>query len=116
MVVEHARVLHTLDEDHNHLLAAAFEASLSGSTQGGAGLDPSSSAVGDFGLDDSVFAFPEGASGMDIGDELARELGEDWGIPMSATGQEYVLHVTQTLGLRLTLLTSSTVIKSACWG
>ncbi|EJF66721.1 hypothetical protein DICSQDRAFT_151165 [Dichomitus squalens LYAD-421 SS1] len=87
VTAEHPRALHTLEENHNYLLAAALEASLSGSVRGGTGIDASSSAVdGQFGFDDSVFAFPENAGGLDIGDELARELGEGWGVPVSASG------------------------------
>ncbi|KAI0724582.1 hypothetical protein C8T65DRAFT_704409 [Cerioporus squamosus] len=77
---EHGRALHTLDEPHSQLLAAAFDGSMSASVQGGAGFAASSSQVdGGFGFDDNLFALPEGAGGADIGDELARELGEGWG-------------------------------------
>ncbi len=80
IIPEHARGLHTLEEDHEYLLAAAFEGSLSGSGPGGAGFEASSSVVdGGFAFDDDVFALPEGAGIADIGDELARELGEGWG-------------------------------------
>ncbi|KAI0756960.1 Rec8 like protein-domain-containing protein [Daedaleopsis nitida] len=78
---ERGRGLHTLEEDHDHLLAAAFDGSLtgSGSTQGAVGFAASSSqADAGFGFDD-VFALPEDVAGADIGDELARELGEGWG-------------------------------------
>ncbi|RPD82524.1 hypothetical protein L226DRAFT_565089 [Lentinus tigrinus ALCF2SS1-7] len=76
---EHGRALHTLDEHHNHLLAAAFDGSLTASVQGGPGFAASSSQVEGFGFDDNLFELPEGAGGPDIGDELARELGEGWG-------------------------------------
>lgn len=80
IIQEHARALHVLEEDHKHLFMAAFEGSLSGSGQGGAGFEASSSVVdGGFALDDDVFALPEGVGIADIGDELARELGEGWG-------------------------------------
>ena len=69
-----------MEEDHKYLLAAAFEGSLSGSGQSGAGFEASSSvADGGFAFDDDVFALPEGPGIADIGDELARELGEGWG-------------------------------------
>lgn len=80
MIIEHGRGLHTLDEHHSHLLADSFGGSIGGSALSGAG--PSSSQFdGGFGLgfDDNVFALPEGAGDADIGDELARELGEGWG-------------------------------------
>ena len=80
IIPEHARALHTLEEDHKYLLAAAFEGSVSGSCQGGVGFEPSSSVIdGGFAFDDDVFALPAGADVADIGDELARELGEGWG-------------------------------------
>lgn len=80
IIREQARALHTLEEDHKYLLTAAFEGSLNGSGQGGAGFEASSSVVdGGFAFDDDVFALPEGAGIADIGDELARELGEGWG-------------------------------------
>ncbi|KAI0363909.1 hypothetical protein BV20DRAFT_65414 [Pilatotrama ljubarskyi] len=80
-VMENARALHTLDEHHDLLLADAFNVSLGGSALGG-GPDPSSSQFDGgfgFGLDDNVFDLPEGGGEADIGDELARELGEGWG-------------------------------------
>lgn len=80
MIMEHGRGLHTLDEHHSHLLADSFGGSIGGSALGGAG--PSSSQFDNgfgLGFDDNVFALPEGAGDADIGDELARELGEGWG-------------------------------------
>ncbi|PIL31935.1 hypothetical protein GSI_06639 [Ganoderma sinense ZZ0214-1] len=80
VIPEQARALHTLEEDHKYLLAAAFEGSLSGSGRGDAGFEASSSvADGGFAFDDDVFALPGEAGIADIGDELARELGEGWG-------------------------------------
>ena len=76
---EQARALHTLDENHNRLMFGALNSSITGSIQGVGGPEPSSSMMdGGFGFDD-VFAFPADAGGADIGDELARELGEGWG-------------------------------------
>lgn len=93
IIPEHARALHTLEEDHNYLLAAAFEGSLSGSGQGGAGFEPSSSVIdGGFAFDDDVFALPEGAGVADIGDELARELGEGWGGSIGQVERQWVLY------------------------
>ncbi|KAH9858181.1 Rec8 like protein-domain-containing protein [Lenzites betulinus] len=80
-LVEHGRGLHTLDEHHGHLLVDSFSGSISGSAPLG-GPGPSSSQFdGGLGLgfDDGLFNLPEGAGGADIGDELARELGEGWG-------------------------------------
>ncbi|KAI0655106.1 Rec8 like protein-domain-containing protein [Cubamyces menziesii] len=86
-IVEHARALHTLDEHHDHLLTGSHSDSVRGSALGG-GVGPSSSQFDGgfgFGFDDNVFALPEGAGGADIGDELARELGEDWGVSAPQT-------------------------------
>ncbi|KAI0825105.1 Rec8 like protein-domain-containing protein [Trametes gibbosa] len=80
-IVEHARGLHTLDEHHGHLLVDSFSGSIGGSAALG-GPGPSSSQFdGGFGLgfDDNLFGLPEGVAGADIGDELARELGDGWG-------------------------------------
>ncbi|EJD04134.1 uncharacterized protein FOMMEDRAFT_155258 [Fomitiporia mediterranea MF3/22] len=93
--------LHTLDESHELLLSTSFEAN--GSFL--AGFDPSSSQVdpamrfGSFAFDDNLFGagdhFDLGLG--DIGDELARELGEGWGadapnvsfdVPMQNDGQD----------------------------
>ncbi|KII94383.1 hypothetical protein PLICRDRAFT_425757 [Plicaturopsis crispa FD-325 SS-3] len=68
--------LHTLQEHHDHLLSASYDASFN--INGG----PSSSqadALGSYAFDDNFF----GSDGLDLGggfgDELARELGEGWG-------------------------------------
>ncbi|EIN13763.1 hypothetical protein PUNSTDRAFT_140229 [Punctularia strigosozonata HHB-11173 SS5] len=85
-VVEHARAnLHTLQEDHEHLLSNSFDASFS-ALWPQAGQDPSSSQA-DAGfnfLDDDLFG-AGGELGLDggIGDELAQELGEGWGVSAS---------------------------------
>ncbi|KAL5495434.1 REC8 [Sanghuangporus weigelae] len=82
--------LHTLDEHHEHLLSTSFDANGSFLI----GIDPSSSQIdpglrfGSFGFDDNIFG-PGDNFDMDlgdIGDELARELGEGWGadIPQAA--------------------------------
>ncbi|KAI0669869.1 Rec8 like protein-domain-containing protein [Trametes maxima] len=88
VIIENARALHTLDEHHNLLLSNAFGESIGGSA---AGAGPSSSAFDggfDLGFDDNVFALPAGAGEADIGDELARELGEDWGVSAIARPQD----------------------------
>lgn len=78
--MEHGRGLHTLEEHHSHLLADSFGGSIGGSALGGAGPSSSQFDMGfGLGFDDNVFALPEGAGDADIGDELARELGEGWG-------------------------------------
>lgn len=71
--------LHTLNENHEHLLSASFDVSPNGS-----GVLPPSSSQFDggfgYGLDDNFFGAPDGLDvGGGIGDELARELGEGWG-------------------------------------
>ncbi|KAI0801231.1 Rec8 like protein-domain-containing protein [Fomes fomentarius] len=94
---EHGRARHTLEEHHNHLLAAAFSGSLTGSVQGGAGFAASSSQVdGGFGFDDNLFELPEGLG--DIGDELARELGEGWGASATHGGNDQMVPSATGLG------------------
>jgi len=71
--------LHTLNENHEHLLSASFDVS-----QNGSGVLPPSSSQFDegfgYGLDDNFFGVPDDLDiGGGIGDELARELGEGWG-------------------------------------
>ena len=81
---------HTLDDHHGHFFFGALESSLTGSIQGPPGPGPSSSlADGGFGFDD-VFALPEEPGAADIGDELARELGEGWGGSIMSPQQECV--------------------------
>ena len=73
--VEHGRGdLHTLQEDHGHLLSSSLDAAF----QDMGGMVPSSSQFGGFALDDNFFEAVD--LGGDIGDELARELGEGWSI------------------------------------
>jgi hypothetical protein len=71
--------LHTLNENHEHLLSASFDVSLNGNDV----FRPSSSQFEGgfgFGLDDNFFGASDGLDvGGGIGDELARELGEGWG-------------------------------------
>ncbi|KIM85185.1 hypothetical protein PILCRDRAFT_96366 [Piloderma croceum F 1598] len=71
--------LHTLNENHEHLLSASFDVSLNGSGV----LPPSSSQFDEgfgYGLADNFFGAPDDLDvGGGIGDELARELGEGWG-------------------------------------
>ncbi|KZT02692.1 uncharacterized protein LAESUDRAFT_661292 [Laetiporus sulphureus 93-53] len=71
--------LHTLNENHEHLLSGSIDGSLSVAGFGAVG--PSSSQMGGgFGFNDDLFVLPEGMDlGAEIGDELARELGEGWG-------------------------------------
>ncbi|EIW64648.1 uncharacterized protein TRAVEDRAFT_42055 [Trametes versicolor FP-101664 SS1] len=89
VIMEHGRGLHTLDEHHSHLLADSFGGSIGGSALGGAGPSSSQFDMGfGLGFDDNVFALPEGAGDADIGDELARELGEGWGASALQGAQE----------------------------
>lgn len=101
--LEHARAdQHTLDEILEHMLSASFDVSASIDHSG---VGPSSSQMD---VDGFGFGFPDdpllGGDDLnldgDIGDELARELGEGWGGPpsqpgpISAGGMEYVFLFT----------------------
>ncbi|KAJ7293565.1 hypothetical protein C8J57DRAFT_1269366 [Mycena rebaudengoi] len=71
--------MHTLKEHHDHLLSNSFDLSFHGN---GVGMEPSSSqAGGAFALDDMFLAASDilDLSGG-LGDDLAMELGEGWGI------------------------------------
>ena len=80
---KHARDdLHTLQEHNDFLLSSSFDASLV--MDGFGGLVPSSSQVG--GYDN----FLEGLDiGDDIGAELAKELGDGWGMSAEPSASEY---------------------------
>ncbi|KAH9937716.1 Rec8 like protein-domain-containing protein [Fomitopsis serialis] len=79
--------LHTLDEYHEHLLSQSFDASFSG-TGFGAPMSASQMEAG-FAFSDDVFGLQDGMDlGGDIGDELARELGEGWGGPADRGGDD----------------------------
>lgn len=81
-VVERGRAeMHTLEENHEFFLSAPLDGSFSG---GYDGVGPPSSLPG-LGLRDDFL------DGIDIGDELAQELGEGWGGPSSAQAAGYVL-------------------------
>jgi meiotic recombination protein REC8, fungi type len=70
--------LHTLQEDHNYLLSSPLDDAF----QDGAGIGPSSSQLDGFRFSDD---FLEGMDlGGDIGDELARALGDGWGVSPKA--------------------------------
>lgn len=68
-----------LNESHDHLLSGSFDLTF---TRDG-GLLPSSSQFDEgfgFAFDDNFFSASDGLDlGGEIGDELARELGEGWG-------------------------------------
>ena len=73
--------MHTLNENLEQVLSGSFDVSFLGSASG---MDPSSSqidgAFGFDGFDDNPFIVDDGIDlGGDIGDELAKELGEGWG-------------------------------------
>lgn len=72
--------MHTLEENHDIFLAGSLDTSFGGGDFGG--IVPSSSQFGGgFGLRDN---FLDGMElGGDIGDELAQELGADWGGPVN---------------------------------
>jgi hypothetical protein len=70
---------HTLNEDLSHLLSTSFDTSFSEGNAGGAGFD-TSRGNDMFGFEDDVFGAPHDLDlAGDIGEELARELGEGWG-------------------------------------
>ncbi|TFY62923.1 hypothetical protein EVJ58_g3563 [Rhodofomes roseus] len=73
-----------LDEHHEHLLSQSFDASFSG-TGFGAPM-PASQMEGGLAFSDDVFGLHDGTDLGDIGDELARELGEGWGAPVDPLG------------------------------
>ncbi|KAF9044550.1 hypothetical protein BDZ89DRAFT_1059027 [Hymenopellis radicata] len=78
-VVENMRAAEscTLKENYEHLLSNSFDLSFTGAVPHGT-QDPSSSQAEGF-LDDPFF---DGLDlGGELGDELARELGEGWGVP-----------------------------------
>jgi len=79
-VMENLRAnAHTLDEHHEHLFSGSFDASFSGAGFGGM-VASSSQVDGGFDFGDDLFGLPEGIDfGGEIGDELAKELGEGWG-------------------------------------
>jgi hypothetical protein len=67
---------YTLQEHHDHLLSNSFDLSFSGN-----GVDPLSSQNGGFALDDIFLAATDGLDiGEGLGDDLAKELGEGWGV------------------------------------
>ncbi|EPT04358.1 hypothetical protein FOMPIDRAFT_1058151 [Fomitopsis schrenkii] len=80
--------LHTLDEHHDHLLSQSFDASFSG-TGFGAPLSASQMEAG-FQFSDDVFGMQDGMDlgAGDLGDELAKELGEGWAVPVDRGGQD----------------------------
>lgn len=77
--------LHTLDESHEFLLSTSFE----GNHSFLGGMDLTSSQYdagahfGSYAFDDNIFGAGDQLDvGLnDIGDDLARELGEGWGAP-----------------------------------
>lgn len=87
LATETARVnMHTLDENHGFLAADSFDASFG---ELGAAIN-STSEIGGFRFDDAFF---EPFDGLDmdegIGDDLVRELGEEWGaIPTKQNAEE----------------------------
>ena len=83
--------MHTLNENHAHLLSASFDTS---PNQSGNLAIPSSSqfdAGFGFAFDDNFFGMSDGLDiGREIGDELARELGEGWAVAPSMLMAEWV--------------------------
>ncbi|THH03827.1 hypothetical protein EW145_g5973 [Phellinidium pouzarii] len=91
--------MHTLDEHHEHILSTSFDAN--GSFI--AGIDPSSQIepgmfYGSYGFDDDNIFGPGDQLDLginDIGDDLARELGEGWGIEVGSIGASGHFHVEE---------------------
>ncbi|KAJ7092714.1 Rec8 like protein-domain-containing protein [Mycena epipterygia] len=79
--------MYTLKEHHDHLLSNSFDLSFNANS---AGMDPSSSQIGGgFALDDIFMAASDALDvGEGLGDDLAKELGEGWGVPDNANDME----------------------------
>lgn len=95
-LAEQARAdAHTLQEHNNFMIPSSIGDSFSAAGFGGLG--PSSSqAGGAFGLDDD---FLEGLDlGGDIEEELAKELGEGWGVSAPHLPSEYVSMIDRLKG------------------
>ena len=101
LISENVRAnLHTLDEHHDHLLSQSFDASFSATGLGGP-LSASQMEAG-FQFSDDVFGMHDGLDlgGGDIGDELAKELGEGWGAPVDRDGDDpFALDQRDDLGI-----------------
>ncbi|THH34077.1 hypothetical protein EUX98_g105 [Antrodiella citrinella] len=67
--------LHTLKENYDYLLSQTFDVSFN---ESGLGVAGASSSQAGFGFDDDFLVGVD--AGPDIGDELARELGDGWGV------------------------------------
>ena len=81
--------LYTLPEDHSHILSNSMDLSFSAD----AGFLVPSSQVDAYGFDDNLFGAPVvEVDGTYIADELARELGEEWGVSQTI---QYVGQVEQ---------------------
>ncbi|TFK57093.1 hypothetical protein OE88DRAFT_1650669 [Heliocybe sulcata] len=99
-VAEDPRAIpHTLNENLEQLLSTSFDASFGGNAFAGA--DPSSSQMdGGFGfaLDDNPFGGPDDLD-LGIADELAKELGEGWGIPSQSQAQDAQMELNMEINL-----------------
>ncbi|KZT65163.1 hypothetical protein DAEQUDRAFT_769100 [Daedalea quercina L-15889] len=90
--------LHTLNEHHDHLLSQSFDASFSATGFGE--LVSASQMEAGFAFSDDVFGLPGDVGfGGDIGDELARELGEGWGDPTNRGGGDLFADSQHNIGL-----------------
>ncbi|EPQ60648.1 hypothetical protein GLOTRDRAFT_124401 [Gloeophyllum trabeum ATCC 11539] len=89
---------HTLEENLEQLLSTSFDASFN--VNGAGDLDPSSSQMDGgfgFGFDDNPFGGPDDLDLAGIGEELAKELGEGWGVP----GQSHMQDANLDIGLEI---------------
>ncbi|KAF9056147.1 Rec8 like protein-domain-containing protein [Panaeolus papilionaceus] len=102
--------VHTLQENHEHLLSASFDLSFANNSGPGQDLEPSSSHV-DGGFD---FFFPlsdgfDLSEGPGIGDDLARELG--WNISPAKTACSKGAREAQNEGLAGPVLVTDDVVR-----
>ncbi|TCD71548.1 hypothetical protein EIP91_008929 [Steccherinum ochraceum] len=77
--------LHTLDENYEYLLSGSFDVSFDAT---GLGMVGTSSSQAGFAFEDDFLGAMD--VGNDIGDELARELGADWGGALDLPAQSPV--------------------------
>lgn len=97
--------MHTLDENYEHFLSTSFEANASFT-----GLVPSSSQAGSA-INFGSYAFDENLFGggdqldlgldmiAEIGDDLARELGDGWGVDIQNLPAECVPLSTEFINI-----------------
>lgn len=86
---------HTLDESHEFLFPNTFD----GSSCESAAVVPSSSQLGGFGFDDAFFGAFHGLDITEgVGDDLLKELGEEWGVSPSESKAKEKTPVLEDFG------------------